>query len=271
MKIVHLSDLHVAGGYFVPDWADHVVEASESIRPDLTIITGDLTTEGHIDEYERALRLIRQLRTGALVVVPGNHDARNEGYMLFEELFRTRYPFYEDEAVVVLGIDSSQPDVDDGHVGRSNYPLVADRLRPSPRLRVLAMHHHLIPIPGTGRERHIPSDSGDVLRLCVEQGIDLILSGHKHLPWVWRLENTYLVTGGTATSRRLKGRSYPSFNVVTLANGILVVEEHNVASGTVRNVLSLRRPAQSEQPDICGAWARPDMGVTGRLLQPTGT
>jgi len=36
------------------------------------------------------------------------------------------------------------------------------------------------------------------------------------LPWTWRLENTYLITAGTATSRRLKGRSYPSFNILEI-------------------------------------------------------
>jgi 3',5'-cyclic AMP phosphodiesterase CpdA len=265
---MHLSDLHTSGGYFVPDWAEAVVEASEAIRPDLTVIAGDLTTEGHVDEYDRALRLIREVRTGALVVVPGNHDARNEGYVLFEEMFGTRYPHFENELVSVLGIDSSQPDVDDGHIGRSNYAQIAERLAPSPRLRILAMHHHLIPIPGTGRERHIPTDSGDVLRLCVEQRIDLILSGHKHLPWVWRLQNTHLVTGGTATSRRLKGRSYPSFNVITLAGGMLTLEEYNVATGGVRGVLSLLRTSRPEDGALECVWTRPDPISALRLVQP---
>jgi 3',5'-cyclic-AMP phosphodiesterase len=268
MKIMHLSDLHVSGGYFVPEWGEAVVEASQTIRPDLTVITGDLTTEGHVDEYERALGLVRRLRTGSLLVVPGNHDARNEGYMLFEELFQTRYPFFENDQVAVLGIDSSQPDVDDGHVGRSNYPQIVERLAPWSRLRILAMHHHLIPIPGTGRERHIPTDSGDVLKLCVEQHIDLILSGHKHLPWIWRLENTHLVTGGTATSRRLKGRSYPSFNVVTLADGMLTVEEHNVATGEVRDVLSLLRSARPDDPGLECVWTRPDPASGLRVIRP---
>ena len=267
MKITHLSDLHVSGGYFVPEWGESVVEARETIRPDLTVITGDLTTEGHVDEYERALGFIRQLRTGSLIVVPGNHDARNEGHMLFEEMFKTRYPYFVNDAVAVLGIDSSQPDVDDGHVGRSNYPQITERLAPSPRLRILAMHHHLIPIPGTGRKRHIPTDSGDVLKLCVEQQVDLILSGHKHLPWIWRLENTHLITGGTAASRRLKGRSYPSFNVITLAGGMLTVEEYNVATGAVRGVLSLLRSGATNQQSIACVWTKPEPVPGMRILQ----
>jgi 3',5'-cyclic AMP phosphodiesterase CpdA len=258
VRIVHLSDLHVSPGSFVPEWGETLAEATEAIRPDITVITGDLTIEGHVDEYERAADFVRQLRTGRLLVVPGNHDARNEGYVLFEELFRTRYPFYESEEVAIFGIDSSQPDVDDGHVGRSLYPQIAERLAPDRRLRILAMHHHLVPIPGTGRERHIPADAGDVLRLCVEQRLDLVLSGHKHLPWVWRLQDTHLVTGGTATSRRLKGRSYPSFNLITLADSLLTIEEHNVLTGARRGVFAM--PRQPEGPLHC-RWARRETGV----------
>jgi Icc protein len=192
LRIAHLSDLHVSSGYFVPEYADHVVSAMASLRPDLTVVTGDLTTEGHLHEYERAIALLKTLTTGRLLVVPGNHDARNEGYMLFEELFGTRYPQYEDDNVSILGIDSSQPDIDDGHVGRTNYPHIAEAMSIAGKTRILAMHHHLVPIPGTGRERHIPTDAGDVLKLCVENRVDIVLSGHKHLPWVWRLHDTYL-------------------------------------------------------------------------------
>ena len=250
MIIAHLSDLHVAGSHFMPAWADTVVDALHDARPDLAVVTGDLTTEGHADEYEKALTWLDRLPVGHRLVVPGNHDARNEGYAIFEEIFATRYPSYENDDVVVLGVDSSQPDIDDGHIGRSNYPLIASHLAPGPRLRILAMHHHLVPIPGTGRERHIPADSGDVLRLCVELGIDLVLSGHKHLPWVWRLERTCLLTGGTATSRRLKGRSAPSFNLISVTDGDVQVDEFNVATESRRTVLRFRAGAALRPDDL---------------------
>lgn len=232
MRIIHLSDLHVSGGHFVPEWGDAVVALVGTTAPDLVVVTGDLTSEGHVYEFEKARAYLGRLKTRSLLVVPGNHDARNEGYVLFEEMFGTRYPTYEDDTVAICGIDSSQPDIDDGHVGRSNYPHIVEKLARPGKTRILAMHHHLIPIPGTGRERHIPTDAGDVLRLCVDNHVDVVLSGHKHLPYIWNLENTHFITAGTATSRRLKGRSFPSFNVITVEPGTLAVEQVNVADGT---------------------------------------
>lgn len=92
------------------------------------------------------------------------NDARNEGYKVFEDIFGTRFPSYEDDMVAICGIDSSEPDIDDGHVGRENYPYIREKLSADDKDKVrilvlhhlLVLHHHLIPIPGTGREQHIP-------------------------------------------------------------------------------------------------------------------
>ncbi|MEN9979218.1 MAG: metallophosphoesterase [candidate division WOR-3 bacterium] len=230
-RLVHLSDLHLGGGYFVEGWGRQVVDTISMLNPDLLIITGDLTTEGHVHEYEQVIEYLGKFSVARRLIVPGNHDARNEGYMIFEELFGTRYPFFEDGKITVLGLDSSQPDIDDGHIGRSNYLMIAHRFQDRSGLKIVCLHHHLVLIPGTGRERHISTDAGDVLKLLVELDVRIALSGHKHLPWVWHIENTWLITGGTATSRRLKGRSYPSFNLLMIGEREFELVEINVATG----------------------------------------
>ena len=138
---------------------------------------------------------IDRIEAENIMVVPGNHDARNEGYTLFEEIFQTRFPHYENDRVVILGIDSSEPDIDDGRIGRGNYTYIREEFSPRKEIKILAMHHHLIPIPTTGRERNIPIDAGDVLKLCIESGVDIVLSGHKHMPWIWKLEKSYFSIG----------------------------------------------------------------------------
>jgi len=239
MRILHISDLHTTSSNFVASWGETVVRNVRSLDPDVVVITGDLTNEGHAHEYEVASRFVRHIRAANLLVVPGNHDARNEGYVIFEELFGTRMPLFRNDRVTILGIDSTEPDLDDGHVGREKYDSIRGNLGDTDGLKILAMHHHLVPIPGTGRERHIPVDSGDVLNLCLELGIDFVLSGHKHVHWVWRIENTYLITAGTATSRRLKGRSWPSFNILDIEDGNAVLKEMNVTTEAVREVRTI--------------------------------
>jgi 3',5'-cyclic AMP phosphodiesterase CpdA len=226
MKIAHISDLHFTSPLFVQKWADNVALKIEQERPDLLIVTGDLTTEGYVPEFEAAKSYLDGLKVKNKLIVPGNHDARNMGYEIFEELIGPRFPCYIGEEVTVLGLDSTEPDIDDGHVGREHYDNIRETFS-GPRVRILALHHHLIPIPGTGRERQIPTDAGDLLGVCKEVGMDIVLSGHKHLPWTWNLDGCLFITAATSTSRRLKGRSRP-------AMGILDVENHQLTMTEVR-------------------------------------
>jgi len=79
---------------------------------------------------------------------------------------------------------------------------------------MLAIHHHLIPVPGTGRERSIINDAGDLLEVLIDAGVNIVLSGHKHVPYVWRLETLYIVNAGTCSSLRLRGYTRPCYNIV---------------------------------------------------------
>ena len=71
-------------------------------------------------------------------------------------------------------------------------------------------------MPGTGRERNTVWDSGDVLALLDQLGVDLVLSGHKHVPHVWLLNGMLLVNSGTVSSYRLRGYTRPSYNVIEI-------------------------------------------------------
>ena len=44
------------------------------------------------------------------------------------------------------------------------------------------LHHHLLPVPGTGRERNVVYDAGDAIECLQRAGVNLVLSGHKHVP-----------------------------------------------------------------------------------------
>jgi len=237
MKIAHVSDLHLTSTNFVEEWGINLIGLLKDIKPDILLITGDLTNEGYAHEYDIAEQFLGKIKTRAKIIIPGNHDARNSGYKIFEELFKTRFPFLRHKDFAILGLDSTEPDIDEGHIGREHYQSIREKLSDKKLMRIMALHHHIIPIPGTGRERNILVDAGDVLKLCMDLKLDFVLSGHKHLPWIWKMENTYFITAGTATSRRLKGRSYPSFNVLDIDKHQYNILEINVAKKEKRVIL----------------------------------
>lgn len=227
VMLVHISDVHVTSNYFSKKLSENVVGEVNRLRPDLLVVTGDITDNGYPYEYKEAKDFLDQFKAERLVVVPGNHDSRNAGYVLFEELFGTRYPSVEVGHVKVVGVDSTEPDLDDGHVGRLAYRIVENELKEFSGVRVVALHHHLVPVPGTGRERNIPSDSGDFLKVLSEIGVHLVLCGHKHVPWTWRLNKMFIINAGTATTLRLKAHTPPSFNILTISKALLVAERVN--------------------------------------------
>ena len=69
-------------------------------------------------------------------------------------------------------------------------------------------------MPGTGRERNIVWDAGDVLSQLLALDVLIALSGHKHVPHVWLLSGVLLVCSGTLSTYRLRGYTGPSYNVV---------------------------------------------------------
>ena len=224
----------------MPEWGEKVLDYVNRSEADLLVVTGDLTHDGYPHEYDVVKEYFDRIEVENVLVVPGNHDSYNEGYVVFEEIFKTRFPVYKNDDLVMVGVDSSEPDIDIGQVGRHYYPIITDNFTGGNRnkIKMLAMHHHLIPIPGTGRERQIPTDAGDILGLLSELGADFVLTGHKHKPWVWKLEDTCFITAGTASTRRLKGRSYPSFNVIEIEPEKTILNRINVIDGsTIRSMV----------------------------------
>jgi len=87
MIIAHLSDLHFGMPEYVEELGDNVLKKIKEIRPELIVITGDITNCGYLEDYEKAKKFIDLLEGKRKLIVPGNHDARNAGYLLFEEFF----------------------------------------------------------------------------------------------------------------------------------------------------------------------------------------
>ena len=52
MKIVQMSDIHVGTGLFRPELLSSTIEETNSLKPDLVAIVGDLTMEGYQWEFE---------------------------------------------------------------------------------------------------------------------------------------------------------------------------------------------------------------------------
>lgn len=237
--LAHLSDLHVGSKDFREEIFLQAADNINSTQPDAIIVTGDLTENGYYAEFERVVGYLDLLKF-PMLVVPGNHDARHVGDNTFRELIRERYCTLKvkKKGLKVIGLDSSEPDLDYGKVGRSQEKWMIGELNRATEIglyRIIALHHHIIPVPRTGRERNVLSDAGDMLLSIVENQANLVLSGHKHIPHVWMVENTVFSTAGTVSSLKLRGKEQTSYNTVDINDDYIEILL-NSADGEIRSL-----------------------------------
>jgi 3',5'-cyclic AMP phosphodiesterase CpdA len=226
--IAQLSDVHVGGGRYRESLLRTAIAEINDAEPDLVVVAGDLTDDGYPDQYPVAKEELAAIACPEVVLVPGNHDARNVGYLRFEDTFGTRDSrrrlTLDETEVALVAVDTSKPDLDEGEVGREHYPWIAEAFGGPADLRVFVCHHHLMPIPGTGRERNQVLDAGDVLSLLRHAEVDLVLSGHRHVPFVWPVAGMFLVHSGTVSTLRTRGFPHPAYNLIRIAEERISIE-----------------------------------------------
>jgi Icc protein len=201
----------------VPSLLTRAIDEINELNPDIVIITGDLTANGFRREYDTVKNYLSPIKCQNLIIQPGNHDSRNVGYLHFEDIYGERFRSFDYPKIKIVAADSSEPDLDNGQIGREYYKWIKSEFAKTPdsgTFKIFSMHHHLLPVPNTGRERNVVNDAGDVLELLVDSNVDLVLCGHKHVPYMWRIEDMLLITTGTVSSLRLRGRIEPNYNIM---------------------------------------------------------
>jgi len=192
------------------------IKEINALSPDVVLVTGDLTENGLISEFQTASKELRKLKTEKILYVSGNHDYRSTGYLLFKEFFSFSQVTEIGDAVIVI-LSSARPDRDDGEVGhRQNLWLENTLEKYKDQVKIVAIHHHIIPVPDTGADQITIVDAGDVLRSLTKSKVDLVLCGHRHRPWRWKIEDMLVVHAGSVSCEKLRGFFCNSYNVLKI-------------------------------------------------------
>jgi 3',5'-cyclic AMP phosphodiesterase CpdA len=221
-SILHVSDVHF-GPHFLPKVAAGVLELAASRRPDLLIVSGDLTQRAKIRQFQEARAWIDQFNVPTLCV-PGNHDVPL--WRIWERLFapygvyRRHFaaelePTHEDDELFVASVNSAfNWTFKDGRVTTAAMRrLEALWARvPADKVKLMVMHHHLVPPPRFETQR-MSARAPEFLRLLAAHGVEMVFSGHLHQTFVATSEQYFpsgerpilLLHSGTTTSGRGRG------------------------------------------------------------------
>ena len=229
--IAHISDLHISDSTFDEEIFINAVTEINNLQPDMVILTGDITEHGYYKEFQQATRYLEMFEA-PLFAVPGNHDARNLGYQTFEELIGEKsWKLTMDDNFTVIGLDSSIPDENRGHIGTPQHMWLEHQLDEcviNENFSIIVLHHHVVPIPQTGRERNVLSDAGDILKTLTTHEVDLVLSGHKHVPNIWKINDTVIVNAGSISSTKLRGKNMNSYIIYNITDDDIEIFLNNV-------------------------------------------
>jgi 3',5'-cyclic AMP phosphodiesterase CpdA len=269
--LVHLSDLHF--GRIDTATIEPLVSLVAAIRPDVVVISGDLTQRAKKHEYEAAKAFLARLPKPQ-IVVPGNHDVPL--YRVWERFLSPlgkyeRYitgdlePSYADEEVAVLGVNTARSLTFKG--GRINEEQIADirrRLDPLPEaLTKVVVTHHPFDLPDEIGQAELVGRARLAMKAFADCGVDLLLAGHFHTSQAGDTSRRHQLPGygalavqaGTATSTRGRGEMN-SFNVLRVTSNDIAVE---------RQVW--RPEARVFSPDPAERFRRQD----GRWVEVSGT
>ena len=228
MKIAHISDIHCNYGTdFNEKVFEKAVKILNKVDSDIIFISGDLTTDGLLSEYELAKERLKEIK-GKLVIVPGNHDERNLGFKLFPEFFGETDFIQTYDDVNLVGLASSEPDKDDGRLGRGRHKLIEQGIKKKDKMAVIGFHHHVIPVPNSGRETNIIEDAGETLDILLKNEVPLVLMGHRHVPWAVKIHKTLLVNAGTFSCNRTRAHFGNTFNIIDIDDDEIGVKVVNI-------------------------------------------
>ena len=226
MKIIHFSDPHAGGSaedwmaYLDKRWVgvfnyrfrrrfrhdlgllEKAVDYILSVRPDVAVCTGDLTSTGQAGEFARTLKILEPLVKSdiPLIYLPGNHDCyvtRPKCVAAMKEavsyLNGEEYEFDSLPRIRTVGgvdflmLNTSRPSnllCSWGFVSREDDQWVqrvcsGEKLQP----RILVTHYPMFEDHPILRTRHRLFGQKNILKLMQKREIDLALCGHVHKPY----------------------------------------------------------------------------------------
>jgi 3',5'-cyclic AMP phosphodiesterase CpdA len=207
MLIAQLSDLHVmphgALAYGVVDTNPFVERAFKTVseldpRPDVVILSGDLTDGGLDAEYDILAALIRRHLHMPVYVIPGNHDRREgmkarlghlPGVSADPEFI---HYVVDDHPVRLVMLDSIVAQQSHGELCAARLAFLERALSEAPKKPTLVVLHHPPFLTGIAHMDEVSLRRPEAFEAVIRRHpqVERILCGHAHRPIIARFGGT---------------------------------------------------------------------------------
>lgn len=224
--LLQISDTHF--GTERPPVVEALVRLARGQRPDLVVLSGDITQRARRSQFQAARRFIDRLGAPWLAI-PGNHDIP-----LFDLRARLLQPYarhaealgadlepeHDTPELLLLGVNTTRwYRHKHGELSPAQTERVAQRLHAAgaAQLRIVVVHQP-VAVPQAQDLPNLLRGHAAALRRWSAAGCDLVMGGHIHLPYVLPLPGLdrpmWAVQAGTAVSRRVRDGIPNSVNLL---------------------------------------------------------
>ena len=238
LRLLHFTDVHF--GVEHPEAVEAAVAYAHDVKPDLVVVSGDITQKGYSREFRAAAAWLKRLPKPQ-ITCPGNHDVP-----YYDMLGRVAYTWARFDSFVgphwrhgmtlpglaVQSMSSARGlqlrlNWSKGVVDLSDVDTAVKRLQTAPAdaLRVFVIHHPLVEVTGGPMTGEVKRGKEAAERLCAG-GVDLIMTGHIHAPFAYRLpygDGATVATGASTLSLRERGAP-AGFNHLEIDGETIVVK-----------------------------------------------
>ena len=224
--LLQISDTHF--GTEQPLVVEAVVALAAQQRPDVVVLSGDITQRARPAQFRAAKAFVDRLGAPVLAV-PGNHDialfdlwARlTRPYARYTKVFGANLePVYSSPDLLVVGVNTTRAwRHKHGEVSTAQIDRVATLLTAaSPQqLRVVVVHQPAA-VPQAEERYNLLRGHHAALQVWSAAGADLVLGGHIHLPYALALDGLarrlWVLQAGTAVSSRTRPEAPNSVNIL---------------------------------------------------------
>jgi 3',5'-cyclic AMP phosphodiesterase CpdA len=229
--LLQISDPHF--GTEQPAVAEALVQLAHAQRPDLLVLSGDITQRARARQFSDARAFCARLAIPAMLALPGNHDIPlfnlwQRAFSPYRGYLRAFGPQLETSLQAadscLIGVNTTRRwRHKNGEVSSAQVARVVRELRQASaaQLRVVVVHQPVMVLR--------PEDEHDRLRgwepavrAWADAGADIVMGGHIHLPYVCEMSaqltglarRIWCVQAGTALSSRVRRQAPNSVNLL---------------------------------------------------------
>lgn len=243
--VLHVSDPHF--GKADPAVISLCLAEAARIKPDLVVISGDITQIAKGEEFEAARGFVEAFRAlgSQVFVIPGNHDVRSfyaplarafTPYDRYHEYIDSEVePRYIDEDLAICAIDTVRRErIANGSISEKQIERTREWFAAlhTDQLRIVVSHHPL-DLPPRRALRPLAFGAKAAINGLASSGIDIYLAGHHHHSYAILTSDRYpnlrpaIAVGAGTVSMREYGEPQ-SFNVLYIDRTYVQVNAHRI-------------------------------------------